>query len=199
METQHKPPHSIYIVGAQCTGKTTLAGALLSKINGTPVNMIKEVARSVLRDYQFDRDDITNSPEKALELQRLILRAQHDAEVANIEMLISDRSGIDPIVYAAKYGPSGGADMLLASGEWQVLRTRMTGAVVILCPPRKEWLQDDGVRLMANDWQEWLEVHQLFEKLLERCGISYVTIPEELSELPDRVGFVLQRWHYQSA
>src|SRR5579871_4364415 len=78
-------PISIYIIGAQCTGKTTLAEALLEQLRkdkriNSPLYLIREVARDVLRKYHFSRDDITTSPEKALELQRLILRAQFEEE-----------------------------------------------------------------------------------------------------------------------
>ena len=82
-------PPNIYIIGAQSTGKTTLVSALdkhfeqhqtyLSEPTARP-HIIKEVARSVLRDHHFTADDIATSKPRALQLQRLILDAQSKAE-----------------------------------------------------------------------------------------------------------------------
>lgn len=81
----------LYIIGAQCTGKTTLVDALedmfgsgelsnhLQGKSSRPV-IIREVARTVLRDKHFSRDDITTSPSRALQLQKHILDAQYEAE-----------------------------------------------------------------------------------------------------------------------
>ena len=82
---------NIYIVGAQCTGKTTLVDAL-SKFFETQKNrylhdeatpkpyIIKEVARSVIRKHKFTANDITSSKSRAAQLQKLILAAQCQIE-----------------------------------------------------------------------------------------------------------------------
>lgn len=78
---------NIYVIGAQCTGKTTLVNALEEhfKSNNVDRNMpqptvIQEVARAVLKEKGFTREDITTSPSRALQLQRHILDAQLHAE-----------------------------------------------------------------------------------------------------------------------
>ena len=102
-------PKDIYIVGAQCTGKTTLITALSNHITSPSVSstipaplIVTEVARTVLRKHKFTASDITSSPDKSLLFQRLILEAQYAAEKAaeTSPWFISDRSGFDPIVYA---------------------------------------------------------------------------------------------------
>jgi len=86
---------NVYVVGAQCTGKTTLVNALerfytanndVDHSNSTKTmngpRFIREIARSVLAKHGFTRGDITTSPSRALQLQRYILEGQHEAEHA---------------------------------------------------------------------------------------------------------------------
>jgi nicotinamide riboside kinase len=194
-------PPSIYVIGAQCTGKTTLVTALHSHIIQHQVaphnrlHKITEVAREVLRDHQFTRADL-DRPDRAMQLQYLILEAQLKAENHDHPegMILSDRSGLDPLVYAAKYGPPGQLASIMASPSWEILKSRMQGSLVILCPPRADWLFDDGTRLMES-WDDWEYTHQLFQKLLADNNIPYHIIPGSASSTLERVEFVLSLWH----
>ncbi|KAH6634870.1 hypothetical protein B0J18DRAFT_32817 [Chaetomium sp. MPI-SDFR-AT-0129] len=81
-----KPPTSIYIVGAQCTGKTTLVNNLQAYFanaipSALPPAIVTEVARTVLQAHNFTARDV-RIPARSLELQRLILQAQAVAERA---------------------------------------------------------------------------------------------------------------------
>ena len=81
----------LYIIGAQSTGKTTLVNALEETFHRnestkaerdvTKPHIIREVARTVLREKHFSRHDIATSPSRALQLQKHILNAQFDAEM----------------------------------------------------------------------------------------------------------------------
>jgi predicted ATPase len=100
---------SIYIVGAQCTGKTTLTQAVALRLQAIcpelKIAIIQEMARSVLERHHFTREDIRKSSSRCISLQKLILDAQYDRE-KNIDpetTLISDRSGIDPLAYASMF------------------------------------------------------------------------------------------------
>ncbi|GMF81797.1 unnamed protein product [Aspergillus oryzae] len=193
------PPVSLYLVGAQCTGKTTLLHALQDafshKYPTLHLRSITEVARQVLQDHNFSRNDITNSPERALQLQQLILVAQCKEESTRpTNPVLCDRSGVDPIVYAIRYGPPQAQAILESSPQWYYLRDRMRQSLVILCPPHPEWLVDDGTRLMASSWTEWENVHLTFLKVLEANGIVFHMIPNELLDLEKRVEFVLRLW-----
>jgi predicted ATPase len=197
-------PPSIYIIGAQCTGKTTLVEDLRSHIVQHQVGLhsrlhtITEVARSVLRDHDFTREDLAK-PDRAMKLQRLILDAQLKAENHTEGTILSDRSGLDPLVYAAKCGPPGGLASIMASPTWETLKGRMRRSLVILCPPRADWLYDDGIRLMAEDWDDWEDTHRVFQKLLGDCHIRYHLIPDSISSPSDRVKFVLTLWHQMTS
>lgn len=156
------PNQNIYIIGAQCTGKTTLVNALESEFARTTQHegilrfskptIIRELARKVLKEKQFTREDITTSPARALMLQQHILDAQFYAEravsapAAPSEWYMCDRSGLDPIVYALLFVGEDAAAELLATDTWKELEKRMKESIVVLCESGCVWLEDDGVR-----------------------------------------------------
>jgi predicted ATPase len=101
MATTAPLPLNIFIIGAQCTGKTTIVRALEKHFSEQkllqPV-VISEVARRVIQETKIYRQDIRSSLERSLALQKAILQAQHKAEYAAAEKwYISDRSGVDPV------------------------------------------------------------------------------------------------------
>ncbi|KAI9759403.1 MAG: hypothetical protein M1840_003362 [Geoglossum simile] len=199
-------PKDIYIVGAQCTGKTTLVKALeeyfkrSEEHDGYRIDnpkIITEVARDVLKQYKFTAEDIRSSPARALSLQQRILEAQLNAERAasdHGEWFISDRSGADPIVYAQKYVSGDAAEGLVGSAEWLELRERLKKSVVIVCEAGADWLTDDGVRLMPVSREEWVGFHRLFCNCLDDWGLRYEVLPCGVTNLNERIEFVLGRW-----
>jgi nicotinamide riboside kinase len=197
---------SIYVVGAQCTGKTSLVKALEDHFNNTnshqankipPPKIIKETARVVLKQHNFTADDITSSPARALALQQLILQAQVTAESASLqqaEWIISDRSGADPIVYTKKYVSEEAADGLLKSAEWLELKGRMAKSTIVVCEAGADWLADDGVRLMPGSMDDWIGFHQLFCRCLDEWDLKYEILLCDITSAKQRVEFVLEKW-----
>ncbi|KAI0102380.1 AAA domain-containing protein [Nemania sp. FL0031] len=197
------PFPNIYIIGSQCTGKTTLVNALSSHFSQHPPSpadspgVIKEVARTVLRNHSFTRGDIRNSQSRALELQRLIIDGQYDAESAELGVsswFISDRSAIDPVIYARKYASREAADVLTTSGKWLEMRGRMAKSLVVVCEAGVDWLTDDGIRLMPLDSTEWLQTHAEFCSVLAEVGLEHYVLPSGVGSIDGRVQFVLARW-----
>ncbi|MCJ1463978.1 hypothetical protein MMC07_002588 [Pseudocyphellaria aurata] len=206
-------PMNIYIVGAQSTGKTTLVKGLQEYLSlhenckwqdeqTSAPKVIIEVARGVLRDYAFTAEDITSSPTRAIELQRLILEAQLQAEAeVGDAWFISDRSGFDPVIYALRYVGTDAARELMASKTFVALQERMQRSLVIICEAGADWLFDDGVRLMPNDKEDWVAFHSLFCASLEAAGVEYFVLPHSVTGSTERVKFVIEKWaadHEQS-
>ncbi|KAH6670143.1 AAA domain-containing protein [Halenospora varia] len=196
-------PRDIYIVGAQSTGKTTLVKAVENHFKGanrypiTRPKIITEVARTVLEQLNFTASDIKSSPARALALQQRILQAQLSAEHAVSEQgdwFVSDRSGVDPIVYTRKYVSKDAANDLVKSTEWLELRDRMKKSVVIVCEAGVDWLTDDGVRLMPESREDWIGFHQLFCSYLEDWDLGYEVLRCDVTGMHERVAFVLERW-----
>lgn len=197
-------------MGAQCTGKTTLVDALKAHFTAEkalvlsgrvipPPRVLTEVARTVLRQHNFNANDIISSPKKALRLQELILKAQEQSEqAAEGGWVISDRSGVDPIAYARRYVGEAAAQSLIESAPWTYLKERMKRSLIIVCEAGAEWLNDDGIRLMPEDRGDWMEFHDLFCTTLDSLGLTYHTIPYGLQDLDKRVNLVIQNWNKRS-
>ncbi|OAP58357.1 hypothetical protein AYL99_07447 [Fonsecaea erecta] len=191
---------SIYIIGAQCTGKTTLVDAVSQRIRSEHSHLsfavIKELARGILTTADVNRGDIRAGSKKAMNFQRLVLEAQLDEEqrLQSHGFIISDRSGIDPIAYANLYGPPQVTEEMLEMSAWAALKKRMCQGIVILCEPVPAWLFDDGVRLMPKDTSEWLELHNAFVNLLRQSEIEFELLPATCSLIEKRVAFVLESW-----
>ncbi|CZT47009.1 uncharacterized protein RSE6_07532 [Rhynchosporium secalis] len=211
MMPEERQPPNIYIVGAQCTGKTTLVKALEHyfsfegnlKIDDENLisrpQIITEVARSVLKQHSFIADDITSSPTRALALQKLILKAQVQAEAQastthQDTWFISDRSGADPIVYAKEYVSDVAANDLLSSPEWLEMKRGMEQSLVVVCEAGADWLIDDNVRLMPESKDAWTGFHQLFCACLDTWGVNYGVLPCAITAHQDRINFVLEQW-----
>ena len=197
-------PKNIYIVGAQCTGKTTLIGALSAHFTNPPTStpptpaplIFTEVARTVLRQHNIKTSDITSSPSQNLIVQKLILEAQYATEKAagTSQWFISDRSGFDPIVYTKRYVGEEGARSLMQTKIWGELKARMEHSLVVVCEAGADWLVDDGVRLMPEDKKDWIAFHDLFCESLKDAGLKFVVLPYKVNDLADRAKFVLDRW-----
>jgi nicotinamide riboside kinase len=191
---------NIFIIGAQCTGKTTLLNALKNHYAKeqliTQPTTISEVARTVIKELNFDREDIVASPDQSFLLQKAILQAQYKNEAllsdTTTAWYISDRSGIDPIVYARYYVGVEQAKELLASPQWVFLEQQMKAGLVVLCEAGVQWLTDDGIRLMPKNRTDWTAFDQAFRALLEERGIRYIVIPSHMTDISNRATAVVE-------
>lgn len=210
MEPKNDLTRCVYIIGAQGTGKTTLVNAiedtfrkqttLKNHSGANQPTIIREVARNLLAELDFSRDDLTKGNPRALQLQEHILAAQFEAEKSAsthqnpLGWLISDRSGIDPIVYAQIFAGDEGADKMLGTESWKVLERRMKAGVVLLCEPVPSWFSDDNTRLILPE-DQWKDIDRVFRDLLATRGIEYTVVPKDMTSLEERVDFVQQQLH----
>lgn len=195
----------IYVIGAQCTGKTSLTTALMEYFEhmypATTIRLLNETAHATMTKHGYTREDVGNGGERCLELQRLIATQQLDREDYLAEVLadevepdyivVCDRSGFDPVVYAEQYCGPDLASELKVKIMWQNVVGRMKKGVVVVCEPVKEWLVDDGFRYMPKD-EEWMATHQHFVRLLEENDITYTILPSSVKDMAARVVFVVR-------
>ena len=98
---------AIFIVGPSSCGKTTLCNALADDLQLKPELYIQEMARVVMAGQGFTRDDI-----HTYAMQNAIMNAQLRAEKEAVRhqdaklgvLFLSDRSAVDPVIYAATCG-----------------------------------------------------------------------------------------------
>ena len=99
---------AIFVLGPSSSGKTTLCDALAHKLHVPETQYIREVARKVMKAHGFTRNDTDT-----YEMQHTIMLAQLEAEAQALNLIstasksreahlpiLSDRSAVDPIVYA---------------------------------------------------------------------------------------------------
>ena len=135
-----------------------------------------------------------------IEMQRMIMRAQLEQEeaarsvagVAEVRMVLSDRSAVDPVAYAvvtAANEDNAREKMraLVDTPEFQAALRRYREGTFVLFKPVPEWLVDDGVRSMEKQ-DHTLEA---FRKILKELDIPYVELGEEIKNLQARVTFVM--------
>ena len=102
---------AVFVLGPSSSGKTTLCEALASALRIPPAQYIKEVARTVMKTHGFTRDD-TDTYEMQHAIMTAQLRAEQIAMAAVAQrnahgLILSDRSAVDPIVYAGTSTASG--------------------------------------------------------------------------------------------
>ncbi|KAF2731272.1 hypothetical protein EJ04DRAFT_498986 [Polyplosphaeria fusca] len=204
MATERLHRRSVYIIGPQSTGKTTITNRIEASYDSAATigsesmsrpHIVRETARRVIKQHGFTRDELRSSPSRALHMQKCILEAQLQAERAATAnpataWYLCDRSGLDTIVYAQLYAGKEAAEGLLASPAWTELEERMKAGIVFLCEAGCSWLVDDGTRLMPLDEREWMRVDATFRELLDARGINYTVVPKITEDLQERVELV---------
>ncbi|KAK7747936.1 hypothetical protein SLS53_001188 [Cytospora paraplurivora] len=127
------------------------------------------------------------------------MKAQLEAEneaLRKSKRFISDRSGLDCLIYAAKSVRRKGAEQLSETPELANLKARMQEGRIIVCEPVVDWLKDDGTgfRPIPELKAQWLAVHKEFSELPNGLGLRYEVPPARVTSLEERVTFVLSRW-----
>ncbi|ELU45718.1 MobB domain-containing protein [Rhizoctonia solani AG-1 IA] len=188
----------IYIVGSSSSGKTTLCKALAIRLHLPSNQHVSEVARTVMRNTNFTRDHVDR-----LDMQRAILNAQIATEnglrvrnletathfCANNSFLLCDRSAIDPLVYASlSTTEATGAEILAECDELYGILPIYRRAIFVLLHPIAEWIEDDGVRSLADP----SSYPQTYKHYMDRFGIKYYEIDGSMKDLESRVNAVLE-------
>jgi len=201
MDTSTQLTRSVCVIGPQSTGKTTLINALSDRLNDN-IPVISEVARRVMHNKGYSRNDVAFADrERKFAFQRDIFTAQIETE--NIitrsgknSSFLSDRSGIDPLVYLSHYSGPDEARHLTFTKEWRMARERYADPkkfLIILLSPVSEFLIDDDIRYMSNSMDDWHSLAQSFRDFLEIEMIPFIEIGENIMQLEERVLFVLER------
>jgi len=171
----------IILCGASSVGKTTVATEWCKQHK--EFHHIQEVARNVMKKYNINRDDMTdslkNDPKKELflKLQQQILEAQncHEKGIPSDQPYISDR-GPDPIVFACVYANEKAAQKLAESNEGrQCIERYKRCLVVMLCPLKAT--TDDNFRLVQNK-EEQKRFDDAMFNIFHKYNIPYVYVNE---------------------
>lgn len=201
--TDHQQPLTeLYVVGPSSTGKTTLCNAVAQSLELRSWCYITEVARQIMKRRGFTREDMGK-----IEMQSAIMLAQLEREAEVCErarntgktLILSDRSGIDPIVYAVLTAKDERQarqkkTLLVEHPTFQSALKRYRKAKFLLLRPVPEWLVDDGVRSLEQHARSF----HIYLAVLAELGIPYHEIGDDMKDLSERTNWV-KAWVMRSS
>ncbi|RIB02854.1 cytochrome P450 [Gigaspora rosea] len=170
------PRKKIVLVGAHSVGKTTLARFIKSHIDGI---LVTETARTLIKELNLNADILRNDPDKSLEFQAAIIKAQcvKEEEIEH-EFAILDRSALDAIIYAQAFCKKRWKELLDMEETNKCLEhyRQKNKYLIFLIEPQKECLKADGVRMMPIDYEDWISFSESFKNLMNEYNIEFNTI-----------------------
>ncbi|KAI0077241.1 hypothetical protein K474DRAFT_1116053 [Panus rudis PR-1116 ss-1] len=181
---------AIFVLGPSSSGKTTLCDALARDLRLPPSRYITEVARTVMKETGFTRNDTYK-----YEMQAAIMNAQVKAEMEALQLgdiqagelrLLSDRSAVDPIIYASTASTSSANETrkrLLESEAFRTVIGTYKRSLFVVLQPVSEWIYDDGVRSLEDPWN----YVDTLRRFLEEYDIPFWEISESVKSLVERV------------
>jgi hypothetical protein len=192
-------PIAVYFVGAEGTGKTTLArmtDAMLRRNGFKLKSMIAEVARAVQARREMDIAAMRAKVSEVNSYQREVFRRQYASERKRGFMgYVADRSLIDNLCYQAEYGTAL-ADLLDAErAALEDYLPRLRASVVFHVTPQRviyeSSKQVDGVRAVVG-YDGMLRIDAMLKLLLKLHRVRVHLVQSALaSERDDQVRAVL--------
>jgi len=181
----------IGILGAQGTGKTTLAEALAKKF-GYP--LILEIAREVMAEIGIDSPrELKGNPEKGKDFQMKCLGRQIEEEKKH-ENFISDRTTIDNAAYWMKWHAHENPSPVNIGYYTLAWKNAKKYDLLVYVPPEFP-LVDDGCRSINKAYQR--EMDFLIKLLLGSWGKNYITVEGTLKERVAQVVKVVKEVHHE--
>lgn len=170
----------IAIVGAQCTGKTTLLNVLKEVPEFKDYLYVKEIVRSLNKEKS-----IKINTEADFDSQLSIFKKH--SEILEKDNFITDRSSIDAMVYSYRnfqHGLFDESEFLEFEGLF--LNTAYLYDKVFFLPVEFE-LESDGFRSTDREFQQ--EINNLFFEIFRTYEIDFVSLTGSLQERLDTFKF----------
>lgn len=173
----------VYFVGAQATGKTTLA-RYVSKAHDLP--LVTEVARRLRAEAERSLDEIRADLDAIDTFQERIFTEQVAAEQRAGDSFVADRS-LDHYAYAASHSRIG---WWMAKHEpFREYVEALKNHLVFFVRPHRELVRADGDRSTLDlAWDAVVAIDAQVQLLLEMHGIPYFPVP--MLSMRDRVKMV---------
>ena len=163
----------IGIVGAQSTGKTTLAELLAKDLN---LPLIKEQARVVAQELGVDNVDKLLDRADLIAFQSAIFKQQMSMEIAHINTgtgFVSDRTILDNLVYWKFCCLDDTEDYLLARVKAEMHLAENPYTLVFLLRPEFGVI-NDGFRYTCHHCQRICD--RLMVNLLNELNVPYIEL-----------------------
>ncbi|KAH7089332.1 AAA domain-containing protein, partial [Auriculariales sp. MPI-PUGE-AT-0066] len=189
------PAISVFVCGPSSSGKTTLCNALAKHLALDSNLYIRETARKVMQTQGFSRKDVHTYEMKFAILTAQVaaedMAIQHVSQMDRIDgqpIILSDRSGMDAVVYA-DLDPDGAEQkrQLTRLEPFNRAVERYRDSLFIVLEPVQEWIVDDGVRSLYGVE----EYHSHFIQFLQQWQVPFKQLGPEVLSLDERVSHVI--------
>jgi len=164
------PTIKIALCGSQGSGKTTEAYELATELKkmGKDVYVLSEVARSC---------PLPINEGVLLESQYWIIGKQLTREQScKAEILVSDRSLLDPFVYGMRKFPEDFANLFPFVEAYM-----KTYDYIIYLPANDEYLKEDGLRSTNKEFRDEIDI--LMKEFVKSFNLKLYTTKEVLADL----------------
>ncbi len=160
----------VYFVGAQCTGKTTLAEYVRDKYN---ISMVTEVVRNIIKEKDTDLAEMRADIADISRLQSEIARKQYSEEKNTEIPYVSDRA-FDYLAYTGMYAYNLNILRCQTIVEDYIPYTA-DNSIFFFCRPQKQFIEDDGFRKNLS-WENINQIDGMIKFMLEMYDINYVNL-----------------------
>lgn len=170
-------------IGPESVGKSTMTGIFRNRFANNPQVAILEEGAYLF--FSSHPDVIDRSVKIQERIQNFVLAREQTAHQLGTKLIISDRSVIDPIVYAQIYDTADNAARLLSNvADWLSTYT----SFVLLDPSGVP--HDKGPFRRETD-EERLAIHNAFGEFCVKNNLPVVGISGSLQERADKVDRVI--------
>lgn len=170
-------------IGPASVGKSTMTGIFRNRFSGNPhVAILEEGAHLFFLSHPDIADRSVSVQEQ---IQNFVLKREQSAYKPEIKLIISDRSVLDPVVYAQIYDTTENASRLLRNvGHWLPTYT----SFILLDP--------SGVPYETGPFRretpaERLAIHDAFREFCVRNNLPVIEVSGSLQERADKVNRVI--------
>jgi len=170
-------------IGSESVGKSTMTGIFRNRFANNPRVAILEEGAHL---FFLSHPDLTDrSARVQKQIQDFVLAREQEAYRPGIKLIMSDRSVIDPIVYAQVYDTAENAARLLGNvADWLSTYT----SFALLDPSGVP--HDMGPFRKETD-EERLVIHNAFGEFCIKNNLPFVEISGSLQERANRVEKIL--------
>lgn len=166
---------SIYIEGAQNTGKTTLIKNVKNRFPS--ICIMNEIARTVIKEKNISHEDLENNKNNCFKkLQMDILKATFISESNMNNPFISDRSILSPIVYSYYYfGEEYGRTLEKQKEFINRLEIYKNNSIIILLTPYEKYLTFDETKKNAT-MEDLHKITYLYKYFLKKYNLKHIIL-----------------------
>lgn len=157
----------VAIIGSHGTGKTTLAKALSNHLNKQQINciIINDIARIC---------PLLVGKNSTKEAQNWIMNYQNEIEnifITNDQIVIFDGCSISHLAYYKYWGGD------IYQYEQRIYNSLVYFDEILLLPPNKNYLEDDGLRPIEVEFQNI--IHEIIKDILNNYKIKHINYHED--------------------